>query len=116
MQSIIKIIPTIMLLVFALLSSDFFASLAIAGEREMTCKNPRRAYQVIFDDKANTLKLKTPGKVTSYKVMRVDNTTTGLVIAGKPVTGGPDFAAYFGRDKRIEFIADGSTIQTDKCK
>lgn len=70
----------------------------------------------MFDDKANTFKLKTPGTVTSYMVMRVDNTGGQLVVAGKSVGGGPDVVAHLGIDRRIEFIVDGKTIQTDRCK
>lgn len=99
-----------------LLAFGLIAGPAIAAETEMTCKNPRREYLAVFDDKANTFELKTPGEVTSYSVMRVDNTDKGLVIAGKTVKDGPDFVAHLGAEKRIELMDGGEIIQTDSCK
>ena len=54
--------------------------------------------------------------MTRYTVMRVDKSGGQLVVAGKSVTGGPDFVAYLKKDRRIEFIVDGKIIQTDRCK
>jgi hypothetical protein len=92
------------------------AGMSNAAVMEMNCKNPRRDYLAVFDDKANTFKLKTSGTVTTYMVMRIDNTGGKLIVTGKSVIGGPDFVAYLDNDRRIEFIVDGKTIQTDRCK
>lgn len=35
---------------------------------------------------------------------------------GKTVKDGPDFVAYLGEKKRIEFIDGGELMQTDLCK
>ena len=99
------------LLAFGLISGP-----ALAAQSEMICKSPFRSYLAAFDDEANTFKLATAGEVTPYQVNKVDKGPDGTVLRGKTVKGGPDFAAYFGKKRRIEFIDGGEVIQTDLCK
>ena len=89
---------------------------AVAGVTEMVCKNPRQGYQVTFDDAASTFRLGAPGKDTFYTVERVEKDESGSVVRGKTAKDGPDFIAYLGGKKRIEFIDGGEVFQTDPCK
>ncbi len=104
-----KIIP--ILLILSLAAEPVFAT-----QIQMTCKNPRRSYVVTFDDEANTFRVGSAGPNTFYQVKRLGKNMNGQVVHGKTVKGGPDFEAYLGTKKRIEFIEGGQIIQTDFCK
>lgn len=103
-------------LITILLSLCLVSGAAIAGTTEMTCKNARRGYVAIFDAAAKTFTLEVAGSVTPYQVNKVDKGPEGTVVRGKTVKGGPDFVAYLGKKKRIEFIDGGELMQTDLCK
>jgi len=103
-------------LVLIMLSVLMASQFAVAAQIEMICKNPRRAYTAVFNDKARTFRLRTAGKITRYRVKRVQKRRDGYVVRGKTVKGGPDFVAYLGRNRRIQFVAGGKVIQTDKCR
>lgn len=89
---------------------------ALAAKTQMTCKNPRRSYVATFDDAANTFRVGSAGPDTFYKVERVEKGKSGQIVHGKTVKDGPNFVAYLGEKKRIEFIDGGQIIQTDPCK
>jgi hypothetical protein len=95
-----------------LLVSEF----AVAAQIKMICKNPRRSYVVEFDSKARTFILRNVGDVVRYRVRRMQKHRYGYVVSGKTVKGGPDFVAYFGRNRRIHFMERGKVFQTDKCR
>lgn len=99
-----------------LLAFGLVAGPALAAQTRMTCENPRRSYVATFDDEANTFRVGSAGPDTFYQVERVQNDGNGQVVRGKTVKDGPDFAAYLGAKKRIEFIDGGEVIQTDPCK
>lgn len=105
----LKTIP--ILLAFVLISG-----LAFAAQTEMICKNPGKRYLATFDEAAKTFQVSSAGPGTFYQVKRIENDGSGLVVRGKTVKDGPEFAAYLGVKKRIEFIIDGEVIQTDPCK
>lgn len=91
--------------------------LAVAAKIEMTCNSPRQGYAVMFDDAAKTFIVSAPGSDTAYAVQGVEKSKDGsTVVRGKTVKGGPDFVAYLGGEKRIEFVDSGQVFQTDLCK
>ena len=95
-----------------LLVSEF----AVAAQIKMICKNPRRSYVAVFDSKARTFQLRNVGSTVRYRVKRVRKRRDGYVVRGKTVKGGPDFVAYLGRNRRIQFLEGGKVFQTDKCR
>ncbi|GBE42947.1 MAG TPA: hypothetical protein ENH05_05985 [Rhizobiales bacterium] len=105
----LKTIP--ILLAFGLISGP-----ALAAQMEMSCENPRREYLATFDETTNTFKVQAEGADSFYIIKRIEDDGNGLILRGKTIKGGPDFAAYLGAKKRIEFIDGGEVIQTDPCK
>ena len=105
-------LKTVSIALSLLLVSEF----AAAAQIRMTCRNPFRSYEAVFDDKAKTFRLLSPGKNIQYQVRRVQKHPNGHVVSGRTVRGGPSFIAYLGRNRRIEFIDKGKVFQIDKCK
>ena len=105
----LKIVP---IALSVMLVSEF----AVAAQIKMTCRNFRGPYVVVFDSKARTFRLRTAGRVTHYRVRRVQKHRYGYAVSGKTVKGGPDFVAYLGRNRRIQFADRGKVFQTDKCR
>ena len=99
-----------------LLAFVLIAGPVLAAPTQMICKNPRRSYLVTFDAAANTFRLGSAGPDTFYQVERVEEGENGQVVRGKTVKDGPDFVAYLGEKKRIDFIDGEQVIQTDPCK
>ncbi|MHA1164297.1 MAG: hypothetical protein ACTSP0_01790 [Alphaproteobacteria bacterium] len=99
-----------------LLAFGMISGPALAAQTKMICKNPGRSYLATFDEAANSFKVGSAGPDAFYQVERVEYDGNGMVVRGKTIKDGPDFAAYLGAKKRIEFIIDGEVIQTDPCK
>ncbi|MDH3235269.1 MAG: hypothetical protein OEQ29_17250 [Alphaproteobacteria bacterium] len=95
-----------------LLVSEF----AIAAQIKMTCRNHRGPYDAVFDTKAKTFRLGRGGKFTRYRVRRIQKHPKGYVVSGKTVRGGPDFVAFLGKDRRIQFAEGSRVFQIDKCQ
>ena len=95
-----------------LLVSEF----AVAAQIKMTCRNHRGPYEAVFDTKAKTFRLGRGGRFTRYRVRRVQKHPNGYVVSGKTVKRGPNFIAYLGRNRRIEFMDNAKVFQIDKCK
>ena len=101
----------LILLAFILISGPVYAA-----QTEMICKNPGRSYVATFDEATNIFRVGSAGPDTFYQIERVENDGNGQVVRGKTVKDGPDFVAYLGKKRRIEFIDGGQVIQTDPCK
>ena len=99
-----------------LVGLGFTVGPALAASQQMICKNPRQNYLVTFDPVPKTFTLETAGDVTQYQVKSVEEGSDGLVMRGNTVTDGPDFVAYLGDNKHIDFIDGGEIIQTDACE
>ena len=104
-----KTIP--LLLAFVLVAEP-----TLAAQMQMICKNPRQNYLVTFDDEANIFRLGSVGPDTFYQVEEVEKNENELIVRGKTIKDGPDFVAWLGEKKRIDFIDGGQVIQTDLCK
>jgi hypothetical protein len=92
---------------------------AMAASVTMTCDNPRRAYQVVFNEASRSLAVTVPGSRTMYRVRAVDGSASAgrhLVVAGKTVAGGPDFQAHFKPIRFVEYFSNGKRVQTDACR
>ena len=101
--------------VLIVLSVLLVPALAVAAQTRMTCKNAVRTYVAVFDHKAGTFTLSSGGKPVRYRVRRVMKHPNGTVVSGKTVARGPNYVAYLGKNRRIEFMADGKVFQIDKC-
>ena len=99
-----------------LLGVILFAEPALAAQIQMICKNPRQSYLVTFDDEANIFRLRSTGPDTFYQVDDVEKNEDGQIVRGKTVKDGPDFVAWLGGKKRIEFMDGAQVIQTDLCE
>lgn len=99
-----------------LMSVMLVPTIAVAAQSRMTCKNAFRTYVAVFDHKAKTFKLSSAGKLARYRVRRVQQHPYGYVVSGKTVARGPNFIAYLGRNRRIEFLDNGKVFQIDKCR
>jgi hypothetical protein len=84
---------------------------AVAREVSMRCTNPRQEYLVKFDD----AKRQFFANATRYQVYSFTSGAGGTTVSGQTVPGGPRFNAYFGSQKRMEFVSGGE-IQTDLCR
>ena len=103
-------------MLLAIVSIGLVTGPALAAQQQMNCVNPRQNYLVTFDPVPKTFILGTPGNITKYQVISIEETSGGNVVRGKTVADGPNFVAYLGDNKRIEFINGGEIIQTDICE
>ncbi|MCP5082220.1 MAG: hypothetical protein GY948_11040 [Alphaproteobacteria bacterium] len=88
----------------------------LSTPKQMTCRNPRRSYVVTFDETARSFRMETAASKTFYQVDVIERGEVGLVVRGKTVNAGPDFAAYLDGKKRIDFFDGGQIVQTDPCE
>ena len=101
--------------VVILLIAATLASQAVASEmQEMGCKNPRRPYLVVFDEKAKTFTIDPDTDAVRYSGKDVN----GLTVSGDVGhDSGLTFVASFAHPRSLKFYsADGSLFQTDECE
>lgn len=96
----------------AIALSYFAAHTADAEEMKLICDNSMRKYLAVYDTDANSLLINPDSDRVRYTVKSVSRGEDGLVVKGKTVNGGPDFAAFFGDSPAISFGED----QVDLCQ
>ncbi|WP_262031715.1 hypothetical protein [Microvirga sp. Mcv34] len=96
---------------FAIACIALCGQAVFAREVSMKCTNPRQEYLVKFDD----AKRQFFANSTQYQVHSFTSGAGQTTVSGQTVQGGPRFNAYFGSEKRMEFISGGE-IQTDLCR
>ncbi len=90
---------------------------AVAVTIEMTCKNPRREYRLVFNDFAKSLVAKAEEGDTPYRVDRVKRIGEDYVVSGVAAYGGPRFTAIIGTDQKlIQFFIGNGSPQIDYCR
>ena len=62
-----------------LVASMLFSSHAIAAEQKMTCKNPKRSYEAVFDAAVNSFTIVSAGPTASYQVEQSETTAPAEV-------------------------------------
>jgi hypothetical protein len=102
-----------LMVILPVVLSDHAAAVTI----EMTCKNPRREYRLVFNDFARSLVAKTEEDDTAYRVDNVKRIGDDYIVTGVATYGGPRYTAIFGTDqKSIQFFIGNGAPQTDYCR
>lgn len=87
----------------------------IAQDTSLTCQNPGREYNVIYQEGASELVIDPDSTATKMRILVDEKDDQRHVVTVETVEGGPTGRLHLRPYLKLEYWTDGEIMQTDGC-